>query len=243
MAKYGLIGKNISYSFSQSFFTEKFRLENRKDTYENFDLQDLSLFPELIRNTEGLKGLNVTIPYKERIIPFLDALDKEAEKIGAVNTIKVKKDGKLVGYNSDHFGFAKALEDFYPFPEKTALVLGSGGASKAICYVLDTMSFQYKVVSRHKAPRVITYEEITEKIMADHLLIINCTPIGTYPKIDSYPPIPYHFVSSEHMLFDLIYNPDKTEFLKLGFASGARIANGLKMLEQQALKSWSIWKS
>jgi shikimate dehydrogenase len=243
MAKYGLIGKNISYSFSKSFFTEKFRIEHRKDTYENFDIQDISLFPEIIKSTKGLKGLNVTVPYKESIIPFLDGLDKESEKIGAVNTIKIKKDGRLIGYNSDHFGFAKAIEDFFPFPEKTALVLGSGGASKAICYVLDTMSFQYKVVSRHKTKNALSYEQLTEKVMEDHLLIINCTPVGTYPEIEAYPHIPYQYLTPDHMLFDLIYNPDQTEFLKLGFASGARISNGLKMLEQQALKSWSIWKS
>ncbi len=243
MAKYGLIGKDISYSFSKSFFTEKFRIEHRKDTYDNFDIADISLFPEIIESTKGLKGLNVTVPYKESIIPFLDGLDKKAEKIGAVNTIKIKKNGKLIGYNTDHFGFAKALEDFFPFPEKTALVLGSGGASKAICYVLDTISFDYKVVSRRKTEGFLTYEELTEKVMEEHMLIINCTPVGTYPKIEEYPHIPYQFITQDHMLFDLIYNPDKTEFLKLGFASGARIANGLKMLEQQALKSWSIWKS
>jgi shikimate dehydrogenase len=243
MAKYGLIGKNISYSFSKSFFTEKFRIENRKDTYENFDIQDISLFPDIIRSTEGLKGLNVTVPYKESIIPFLDGLDKEAERIGAVNTIKIKKDGRLIGYNSDHFGFAKAIEDFFPFPKKTALVLGSGGASKAVRYVLDTMSFEYTVVSRRKTENALSYEELTQKVMEDHLLIINCTPVGTFPNITAYPHIPYQYISHDHMLFDLIYNPDKTEFLKLGFASGARISNGLKMLEQQALKSWSIWKS
>lgn len=243
MAKYGLIGKNISYSFSKSFFTEKFRIENRKDTYENFDIQDISLFPDIVRSTEGLKGLNVTVPYKESIIPFLDGLDKEAERIGAVNTIKIKKDGRLIGYNSDHFGFAKAIEDFFPFPKKTALVLGSGGASKAVRYVLDTMSFEYTVVSRRKTENALSYEELTQKVMEDHLLIINCTPVGTYPNVKAYPHIPYQYISHDHMLFDLIYNPDKTEFLKLGFASGARISNGLKMLEQQALKSWSIWKS
>lgn len=243
MAKYGLIGKNISYSYSQEFFTKKFLEEHRKATYENFDLESIDLFPDIIKNTSLLKGLNVTIPYKESIIPFLDGLDSEAEKIGAVNTIKFKKDGRLIGYNSDHFGFAKALEDFFPFSEKTALILGTGGASKAIRYVLDTMSFDYKIVSRHKSEDVLTYQELTETIMKNHLLIINCTPLGTHPNIHEYPHIPYQYITKDHMLFDLIYNPSKTEFLKLGFASGARIANGKKMLEQQALKSWAIWKS
>lgn len=243
MAKYGLIGKNIAYSFSKKFFNEKFEQEHRKDTYENFDLESIERFPELIKESKKLKGLNVTIPYKEAIIPYLDKLDPEAEIIGAVNTIKIKKNGKLVGYNTDHYGFAKALEVFFPIESKTALILGSGGASKAISYVLDTLGFDYKIVSRTASEDGLTYQQLNETIMTNHALIINCTPLGTFPNIEEYPHIPYQFINKDHMLFDLIYNPNKTEFLKLGFASGAKISNGQKMLEQQALKAWSIWKS
>ncbi len=243
MARYGLIGKNIAYSFSRDFFTTKFEQEHRKATYENFDLDRIELFPELIKTTEHLKGLNVTIPYKEAIIPFLDELDPEAEIIGAVNTIKIKKNGKLVGYNTDHYGFAKALEVFFPMESRTALILGNGGAAKAISYVLETMNFDYKIVSRTPSEQGYTYKQLNETIMENHALIINCTPLGTYPNTEEYPHIPYQFINSDHKLFDLIYNPSKTEFLKLGFASGAKITNGQKMLEYQALKAWAIWKS
>lgn len=243
MAKYGLIGKNIGYSFSKTFFSMKFEKEKRKDTYHNFDLECIQLFPEILTQHEDLRGLNVTIPYKEDIIPFLDRLDKDAEKIGAVNTIKIGRDGRLTGYNTDHYGFAKSLADYFPLPEKTALILGTGGASKAIAYVLEAMDFDYKFVSRTKAEDTITYEELNRSIMEAHCLIINCTPLGTFPDIHQCPDIPYHLITKDHTLFDLIYNPRETEFLKRGFAKGARISNGLKMLEHQAKKAWSIWKS
>jgi shikimate dehydrogenase len=242
MAKYGLIGKNISYSFSKTFFTTKFELENRTDTYENFDIACITLLKEILSNSSGLKGLNVTIPFKETIIPYLDRVDSEAKKIGAVNTIKILKDGRLAGYNTDNYGFAKALSSFLPLEKKTALVLGTGGASKAVKYVLDTMDFEYKIVSRTKTDDVITYEELNREIMSEYLLIINCTPLGTFPNVGEHPDIPYEFITKEHMLFDLIYNPRETEFLKRGFAKGAKVSNGLKMLEHQAKKAWSIWK-
>ncbi|HPF11685.1 MAG TPA: shikimate dehydrogenase [Flavobacteriaceae bacterium] len=245
MVKYGLVGKHIDYSFSKTFFTEKFEREKLKATYENFDLDSIEELQKVLK-IKGLRGLNVTIPYKEAIIPYLDSLDEEAEMIGAVNTIKIKKNGNLKGYNTDHFGFAKALEGFFPFTEKTALVLGSGGASKAVRHVLDAMAFDYKLVSREKTTHndnTLTYHELGREIMEHYLLIVNCTPLGTYPNISKYPPIPYQFITKKHILFDLTYNPPLTEFLKMGFASGARISNGQKMLEQQALKSWSIWKS
>jgi shikimate dehydrogenase len=243
MAKYGLIGKNISYSFSKGFFTHKFETEKIKDTYENFDIDCIEDFPKVIQNTQGLKGLNVTIPYKESIIPFLDNLDNEAEKIGAVNTIKFKKNGQMVGYNTDHFGFAKSLEAFFPFHEKTALVLGTGGASKAVKYVLEALNFEYLVVSRSQNPGTITYEDINQNNINKYFLIINCTPVGTFPNFNEYPQIPYHLLTKNHVIYDLIYNPAQTEFIKRGFAAGARVTNGLSMLEYQANKSWSIWKS
>ena len=243
MAKYGLLGKDLSHSFSKSFFTKKFEKEKRKATYHNFELEQVELFPELLAQTEGLKGLNVTIPYKEAIIPYLDKMDKEAAKIGAVNTIKFRKDGKLMGYNTDHYGFARALADLFPIKEKTALILGSGGASRAIRYVLDAMEFDYEIVSREASEDTIDYDSITREIMEKHLLIVNCTPLGTSPNVDDCPHIPYQYIGTDHVLFDLIYNPSETEFMKRGFVKGARVSNGLKMLEYQAKKAWKIWKS
>ncbi len=243
MAKYGLIGKELSHSFSKTFFTYKFEQENRTDSYHNFKLEDIREFPELIRKTEGLKGLNVTIPYKEKIIPFLDKLDKEAKNIGAVNTIKFRKDGKLIGYNTDHYGFAKALADFFPIKEKTALILGTGGASKAVQYVLEAMAFEFELVSRKKSMETISYDSLNKETISKHLLIVNCTPLGVIPHLDQCPKIPYQHLTENHVLFDLIYNPRETEFMKRGIVKGARVSNGLKMLEYQAKKSWKIWKS
>lgn len=243
MAKYGLIGKNISYSFSKEFFTQKFEKEHRKHSYENYDIQDITEFPSVLKSNPKLKGLNVTIPYKEEIIPYLDLLDKEAEQIGAVNTIKVKKNGKLKGFNTDHYGFARALEDFYPFTAKTALILGTGGSSKAIEYVLKTLDFDYQFVSRNASENQLSYSDLDRELITYYKLIINCTPLGTYPNTKEFPAIPYQYITDQHMLFDLIYNPSQTEFLKMGFLKGAKTSNGLKMLEQQALKAWSIWRS
>tara|TARA_R100001369_G_scaffold88623_1_gene125423 strand:- start:1915 stop:2646 length:732 start_codon:yes stop_codon:yes gene_type:complete len=243
MAKYGLIGKDISYSFSKTFFSVKFEQENRQDTYHNFDIESIDEFPKIVSITDSLKGLNVTIPYKETIIPLLDRIDNEAAEIGAVNTIKFQNDGSLKGYNTDHYGFAKSLANFLPIKEKTALILGTGGASKAIKYVLDTMDFAYKIVSRTKKENAITYNDLTRDIVASHYLIINCTPLGTSPNITECPHIPYQYITADHVLFDLIYNPSQTEFLKLGRVQGARTSNGLKMLEYQAKKAWKIWRS
>lgn len=173
---------------------------------------------------------------------YLDNLDQEAETIGAVNTIKVKKNGKLKGYNTDHYGFAKSLEAFYPFSAKTALILGTGGASKAVEYVLRAMAFEYRFVSRNPKDNALSYQELNRETLAHFKLIVNCTPLGTFPNTLAYPPIPYQYLDTSHMLFDLIYNPRMTEFMKLGQLRGAKTLNGLKMLEQQALKAWSIWR-
>lgn len=243
MAKYGLVGKDIAYSFSKTFFSIKFEKENRQDTYHNFDIESIDQFPKIISENPDLKGLNVTIPYKEAIIPFLDRIDKEAQEIGAINTIKFQNDGSLKGYNTDHYGFAKALANFLPLKDKSALILGTGGASKAIKYVLKTMGFRYQVVSRKKTESTITYSNLNKQIIEDHCLIINCTPLGTSPNISACPTIPYQFITKDHLLFDLIYNPSQTEFLKLGRAQGAKTSNGLKMLEHQAKKAWKIWRS
>ena len=243
MAKYGLIGKDIGFSFSKTFFTVKFSQEKRQDTYVNFDISSIDKFKAIIPENEDLKGLNITIPYKESIIPFLDRIHKEAKLIGAVNTIKFLRDGRLVGYNTDHYGFAKSLANFLPLKEKTALILGTGGASKAIAYVLEAMGFEYQFVSRTKTEDNLTYKELNRDIILSHCLIVNCTPLGTFPNVQEFPNIPYQFLTKDHLLFDLIYNPRETEFLKMGHAKGARVTNGLKMLEYQAKKAWSIWKS
>ena len=243
MAKYGLIGKNIGFSFSKAFFTTKFSQENRTDTYLNFDIASIESLKDVIKSNETLKGLNITIPYKESVIPLLDRIDKEAKKIGAINTIKIHQDGSLVGYNTDHYGFAKALADFLPLKEKSALILGTGGASKAVSYVLDAMNYKYQLVSRTKTETTLSYDELNEDVISNHLLIINCTPLGTFPKTQEFPDIPYQYLSKDHLLFDLIYNPLETVFLRLGRAQGTQVTNGLKMLEYQAKKAWSIWKS
>ncbi|MEM7085452.1 MAG: shikimate dehydrogenase [Bacteroidota bacterium] len=243
MAKYGLIGKNIGYSFSMAFFSTKFEQEKRKDTYHNFDIENVNELTRILESQKEIRGLNVTIPYKEDVIPMLDRLDKEAKKIGAVNTIKILKDGRLAGYNTDHYGFAQALSGFLPLTEKTALILGSGGSSKAIRYVLEAMNFEYKIVSRTPCDNGLTYKDLTQEIIERHCLIVNCTPVGTFPNVQDCPDIPYQYITRKHMLFDLIYNPRETEFLKRGFAKGAKVSNGLKMLEYQAKKAWSIWKS
>ncbi|MFT4697863.1 MAG: shikimate dehydrogenase [Flavobacteriaceae bacterium] len=242
MAKYGLIGKNIGYSFSKHFFTAKFENEKRQDTYQNFDLQDINEFPKLISENCALRGLNVTVPYKESIIPFLDKIDIEAKAIGAVNTIKFMKSGKLNGYNTDYYGFAKVLTEIPPLKERTALILGTGGASKAITYVLDTLGFKIIFVSRTKKEGTITYNELTQEIISSHYLIINCTPLGTFPRIEEFPNIPYQYLTNEHFLFDLTYNPQVTSFMKFGKIKGANTCNGMKMLEYQAEKALTIWK-
>jgi len=243
MAKYGLIGKDIGYSFSKAFFTVKFEQENRQDSYVNFDIEDITMLKEIISKNTDLGGLNITIPFKESVIPLLDRLDKEAKQIGAVNTIKILRNGKLVGYNTDYYGFAKSLSNFLPIKEKTALILGTGGASKAIAYVLNTMGFEYNFVSRTKIDSNLTYNELSREIIQNHYLIVNCTPLGTFPNVQEFPNIPYQFLTNDHLLFDLIYNPKESEFLKMGYVKGARITNGMKMLEFQAKKSWSIWKT
>ena len=243
MAKYGLIGYNIGYSFSKTFFNFKFEKENRNDSYENFDIPVLSEISKILENNPDLKGLNVTIPYKKSIIQLLDEVDKEALQIGAVNTIKINKDGTLKGYNTDHYGFSKALMEFLPIKEKKALVLGTGGASKAVKYVLEIMNFEVTQVSRTKTDNNITYTDLNRDIIKQNYLIVNCTPLGTFPNIEEFPDIPYEYLTEDHLAFDLTYNPRETKFMKLSKDRGARKSNGLKMLEYQAKKAWSIWIS
>ncbi len=243
VSKFGLIGKNIGYSFSKSFFTEKFEGEGLPHLYENFDIPSIERFPTIISENSDLKGLNVTIPYKEMVIPFLDKLDKTAEKIGAVNVIKILESKKLMGYNSDYYGFQKSLSKFLPLKRKTALILGTGGASKAIAFALNNLGFDYQYVSRGDKSIFLNYDQLNQEIIEKHLLIINCTPLGTFPDISMCPDIPYQFLTRDHLLFDLIYNPSETEFLKRGKLWGAKTSNGAAMLELQAEKAWEIWNS
>lgn len=241
---FALVGKNISYSFSRGYFTEKFsKLGLAKHEYVNFDIQNIEEFTKKIKEYKNdIKGMNVTIPYKLEIFDFLDKIDKKAKKIGAVNTVRITKKGKLIGYNTDVYGFKKSLTPLLKKHHEKALILGTGGASKAVAYVLDKLNIEYKFVSRTpKGKDTITYADVSEKVMMSHLLLINCTPLGTHPNIENCPSIPYEFVSEKHMLYDLIYNPSETTFLQKGKEKGATIKNGLEMLEQQAEKAWKIW--
>ncbi|EGV45108.1 shikimate dehydrogenase [Bizionia argentinensis JUB59] len=242
MRKFGLIGKNISYSFSQNYFTNKFTSEEIIDaSYQNFDLSNIEAATDILENTE-IKGLNVTIPYKEAIIPYLDKLDKKAKKIGAVNTIKRSKKGKLVGYNTDYYGFKKSLKPLLKPNHKNALILGTGGASKAVAFTLDELDIAYKFVSRtSKNLDHLTYSDLNESIINNHQIIINCTPLGTFPNITEAPNIPYESLTEFHILYDLIYNPEETTFLKHGRDKNATTINGLPMLKLQAEKAWRIW--
>ena len=236
-----LVGKNISYSFSRGYFADKFKNEDLPHSYVNFDLQSIDDLKEIIENTSNLKGLNVTIPYKEDVISLLDKLNKRAKKIGAVNTIKIKK-GKLIGFNTDYDGFKNSLKPHLKKHHKRALILGTGGASKAIAYALKKLGIEHHYISRTKKEGVTyTYSELTEDIIASFQIIINCTPIGTFPNVNECPDIPYDGLTDKHILYDLIYNPEETKFLNCGKIKGAIIINGLEMLKLQAEKSWEIW--
>ncbi|MCA0132105.1 shikimate dehydrogenase family protein [Winogradskyella alexanderae] len=239
--KFGLIGRNISYSFSRGYFAKKFEKENLNFTYENFDLTSIDKFPVIFENNPNLKGLNVTIPYKEQIIPYLDKVSKKAQKIGAVNTIRIKNK-KIIGYNTDYYGFKKSITPHLTKYHKNALILGTGGASKAIAYALEKLQIEYDFVSRNKTQKVkYQYSDLTPELIRLYKIIINCTPVGTYPNVDQCPNIPYEGITSSHILYDLIYNPERTKFLQFGEMKGAAIINGLQMLELQAEKSWEIW--
>ena len=239
---FGLIGKDISYSFSKKFFTQKFINEGLNNcSYENYDISSISKLLEVINDTK-IKGLNVTIPYKESVIELLNHIDPIAKKIGAVNTIKIDKQNKLLGYNTDYIGFKKSLESNIS-NQKRALILGTGGASKAIVYALKTLNIKTLLVSRQNREECITYEDVSNQIIKDHTIIINCTPLGTYPNIEECPKIPYEYITDRHLCYDLIYNPIKTKFLILSEKKGASIINGNEMLENQAMESWKIWNS
>lgn len=239
---YGLIGKNISYSFSKKYFTEKFVLGNLVEcTYENFDLQNIEEFPNLIANNPDLIGLNVTIPYKEAVIPYLNKLSKNAAQIGAVNVIRFTKKGKLKGYNSDYYGFMKSLKPLLQPHHKKALIFGTGGAAKAVSFALDKLGILYTFVTRDEKEGMIDYNLINATTFDNYHIIINCTPVGTVPNTREFPPIPYNFFTKKHIAFDLIYNPEETQFLKKAKKNGAVTKNGYEMLVFQAEKAWKIW--
>lgn len=242
MKHYGLIGKSLKHSFSKDYFINKFEKEG---VLANYSICEL----DVINNVENIfarkwHGLNVTIPYKEQIIPFLDELDKLAATIGAVNTIKFgQKEGKrwLKGYNTDAVGFEQTLQPLLQPHHTQALVLGTGGASKAVVYVLDKLKISYLYVSREAGVGKLSYDELDGEIIDTHKLIINTTPLGMFPELEGYPDIPYRAIGSKHLLYDLVYNPEKTLFLSKGEAQGAVIKNGLEMLVKQAEAAYSIW--
>lgn len=241
MKIYGLVGRGIGYSFSRNFFRSKFENENINAAYRNFDLKDLSEFPEILQANPELRGLNVTIPYKEQIIPFLDEIDPIAEKIGAVNTIKIEDSGSLKGYNTDYFGFKESLKPHIKNQHSHALILGTGGASKAIAYALQEMSIAFQLVSRTPSKGQLSYSSLTREHLQKHKLLINCTPLGTHPATREMPPVPVDFLDREHLIFDLIYNPPVTALMEAALQNGAAVLNGQRMLELQAERSWEIW--
>ncbi len=246
MDKYGLIGYPLKHSFSISYFNEKFQSENIDAEYVNFEIPRIEDFMEVVEENPNLRGLNVTIPYKEQVIPYLDELDKDTAKIGAVNVIKIipqgKGDVKLVGYNSDIVGFTRSIEPLLQSHHVKALILGTGGASKAVFHGLANLGIEATFISRTKKSNdILTYQELTPEIMQEHTVIVNTTPLGMYPNVDACPDIPYDQLTPNHLLYDLLYNPHETLFMKKGMERGATVKNGLEMLLLQAFVSWEIW--
>lgn len=247
MDTYGIIGYPLKHSFSKKYFTEKFEKERIDAQYLNFEIADISLFPDILLSHPTMKGFNVTIPYKEKIIPYLTELDPRTKEIGAVNVIKVIRnngDIKLIGYNSDIIGFQHSIG---PLINKEihhkALILGTGGASKAVQGGLQNLGIEWMYVSRTPKEGQISYKDIDQNVLDEYTIIINASPLGTFPDTENAPDIPYQLLSSKHLLYDLVYNPAETKFLRLGKESGAAIKNGAEMLELQAIAAWKIWNS
>ena len=239
MRKFGLIGKTLSHSFSKSFFTDKFSKESTDAVYENIELEDISQVKEILASGE-FSGLNVTIPYKQQIIPFLDELSTEASQIGAVNTI-VFRDGESIGYNTDAHGFHQSIKPFLTNKHERALILGTGGASLAVAYVLRNIGIDVKFVSRDPKDGQFSYSEINSHMVNAFKLIVNCTPLGTFPNVEDCVDFPFEYLTEDHLCVDLIYNPSETKFLRLSKENGASILNGESMLKEQALKAWQLW--
>lgn len=240
MDRYGIIGFPLGHSFSRAFFTEKFQKEHIDAEYVNFEIPSAHLLPEIVRSNPHLRGLNVTLPYKEAVIPMLDSMSDEAREIGAVNVIQVRE-GRLKGFNSDIIGFMGSLRPLLKPWHQHALVLGTGGASRAIRVGLERLGLDWTYVSRTAAEGRLTYSALTPEVMEHFQVIVNCSPVGMFPKVDACPDIPYHLLSPRHLLYDLVYNPEETLFLKRGAQQGATIKNGLEMLHLQALASWEFW--
>ncbi len=247
MDKYGLIGYPLGHSFSRSFFNDKFEAEGINAQYLNFEIPSIDEFPEVIAANPELRGLNVTIPYKQKVMSFLDEISPEARAIGAVNVAKVEHFGnetKLTGFNSDVIGFVRSIEPLLKPHHKKALILGTGGASKAIHYGLtEKLGLETVFVSRYERPDCVTYENLDADAVKEYEVIVNCTPSGMYPHTDECPKLPYEAMTSNNLLYDLVYNPDETLFMKKGAAQGAVVKNGLEMLILQALASWDFWNN
>lgn len=242
-AVYGIIGYPLTHSFSAGYFTKKFADNGINAAYSTFPLERISDFPALLQKQPGLRGLNVTIPYKESVMAYLDALDNGAKAIGAVNCISFQHSIKK-GYNTDVIGFIESLRPLLKAHHRQALILGTGGASKAVAYALHNDGIEYISVSRAKsADDVITYNMLTPEIVGEHTLIINTTPLGMQPNVDTYPPIPYNAITPHHLVYDVVYTPEETKFLSLAKEQGATIKNGLEMFYLQAEASWKIWNS
>lgn len=256
MKKYGLIGYPLGHSFSRKFFTEKFAAEGINAAYVNFEIPNAEQLLDVVRDNPNLRGLNCTIPHKQAIIPLLDQMSDEARRIGAVNVIKVippkaplpfggeaGERGALVGFNSDIIGFTDSIKPLLKPHHKKALVLGTGGASKAICVGLEKMGIEWKYVSRRPAEGHFTYDDITPAIIQEYPIIVNCSPVGMFPHVDECPALPYEAMTERNLLFDLVYNPLETLYMQKGAAHGATVKNGLEMLHLQALASWEFWNN
>jgi shikimate dehydrogenase len=242
MRRFGLIGYPLGHSFSQPFFTEKFKREGIADcVYQNFPIPEIAVLKQVLADHPDLAGLNVTIPYKEQVIPFLHHMEPVVKAIGACNCIRIEN-GELTGFNTDVLGFERSLSEFLKPSHNKALVLGTGGAAKAVCHVLQQKGIEFLIISRNpSAADQRSYEQVTPAILDEYTLIVNTTPVGMYPREDAWPALPYEAISSRHYLYDLVYNPGKTKFLLKGEAQGAAIKNGMDMLVIQAEESWRIW--
>lgn len=240
MTKYGIIGYPLGHSFSRGFFTEKFARESIDAQYLNFEIPDVAMLSDVLRDNPELRGLNVTLPHKQAVIPLLDEMSEEAMEIGAVNVIRVRN-GKLKGFNSDIIGFTNSIKPLLQPHHRKALVLGTGGASKAIRVGLNRLGIEWTYVSRSPRDGMVTYEDITAETLQEYTVIVNCSPVGMFPKVDAAPAIPYELLSPQHLLFDCVYNPEETLFMKKGRKQGATVKNGLEMLHLQAAASWNFW--
>ena len=246
MEAYGLVGYPLGHSFSAGYFADKFAREGIEATYENFELSDISQFSSLIAERPELRGVNVTIPHKQAVIPLLDALSDEAREIGAVNVVRISRlaDGtvRTMGYNSDVIGFVASLRPLLLPHHRRALVLGSGGASKAVVFGLQKLGIIPTYVSRTKATDRLTYAELTPEVLAAHHVIVNCSPVGMFPHVDEAPCLPYHLLTPHHLCYDLVYNPLETAFMRKASEQGAVVKNGLEMLHLQAEAAWEMWQ-